>query len=114
MADRIPVRRRRPAECNFRGPRHIRTPIITVKQRGCGAVGGGPHQPEARRWRIQPGQVPRSATRLNMVNQLYELFRGDQRGLVEVLEGLQLTLRKRNQTELQEQLGDAAWDGMLA
>ncbi len=55
----------------------------------------------------------RLAARLNVVNQLYERFLGDLRGLVKALEDLLLTLRRRNQTELQEQLGETAWDRLL-
>jgi hypothetical protein len=71
-----------------------------------------------------------------VVQRLYELFRGDLRGLLKALEdgitallgltsagaevapvGLQdllLTLRQRNQTELQDQLGDTAWERLVA
>jgi hypothetical protein len=84
-------------------------------QRGsAGAVGGGALLLEARRWRLQPGQVLRLAAQLNVVNRLHVMFRGDLRGLVKALEDLQLTLRQCNQTELQEQLGETAWDRLLA
>jgi hypothetical protein len=71
-----------------------------------------------------------------VVQRLYELFRGDLRGMLKALEdgitallgltsagahvapvGLEdllLTLRQRNQAELQEQLGDTAWERLLA
>jgi hypothetical protein len=71
-----------------------------------------------------------------VVQRLYELFRGDLRGLLKALEdgitsllgltsagaeaapvGLEdllLTLRQRNQVELREQLGDIAWERLLA
>ena len=67
---------------------------------------------------------------------LYELFRGDLRGMLKALEdgitallgltsagadvapvGLEdllLTLRQRNQVELREQLGDTAWERLVA
>jgi len=70
-----------------------------------------------------------------VVERLYELFRGDLRGMLKALEdgitallgltsagaevapvGLEdllLTLLQRNQAELQEQLGDTAWDRLL-
>ena len=70
-----------------------------------------------------------------VVQRLYELFRGDLRGMLKALEdgitallgltsagaevapvGLEdllLTLLQRNQAELQEQLGDTAWDRLL-
>jgi hypothetical protein len=83
---------------------------------------------EARPWRYPvEGAV---------VQRLYELFRGDLRGMLKALEdgitgllgltsagadvapvGLEdllLTLRQRNQAELQEQLGDTAWERLLA
>jgi hypothetical protein len=71
-----------------------------------------------------------------VVQRLYELFRGDLRGMLKALEdgitallgltsagaevapvGLEdllLTLLQRNQAELQEQLGDTAWERLLA
>jgi hypothetical protein len=71
-----------------------------------------------------------------VVERLYELFRGDLRGMLKALEdgitallgltsagaevapvGLEdllLTLLQRNQAELQEQLGDTAWERLLA
>ncbi|WP_341886246.1 AAA family ATPase [Synechococcus sp. UW140] len=71
-----------------------------------------------------------------VVQRLYELFRGDLRGMLKALEdgitallgltsagadvapvGLEdllLTLRQRNQAELREQLGDNAWERLLA
>ena len=71
-----------------------------------------------------------------VVEWLYSLFRGDLRGMLKALEdgitamlgltsagadvapvGLEdllLTLRQRNQAELQEQLGDTAWERLLA
>jgi hypothetical protein len=71
-----------------------------------------------------------------VVQRLYELFRGDLRGMLKALEdgitallgltsagaevapvGLEdllLTLLQRNQAELQEQLGDTAWQRLLA
>ncbi|MFN5116721.1 MAG: ATP-binding protein [Cyanobacteriota bacterium] len=70
------------------------------------------------------------------VRRLYELFRGDLRGMLKGLEDgitallgltsagaevapvglddLLLTLRQRNQVELQEQLGDTAWERLVA
>jgi hypothetical protein len=71
-----------------------------------------------------------------VVQRLYELFRGDLRGMLKALEdgitallgltsagadvapvGLEdllLTLRQRNQVELREQLGDTAWERLVA
>ena len=78
----------------------------------------------------------RSPVENSVVQRLYELFRGDLRGMLKALEdgitallgltsagaevapvGLEdllLTLRQRNQAELQEQLGSSAWDRLLA
>ena len=78
----------------------------------------------------------RSPVEKSVVQRLYELFRGDLRGMLKALEdgitsllgltsagaevapvGLEdllLTLRQRNQAELQEQLGSTAWDRLLA
>ena len=78
----------------------------------------------------------RSPVENSVVQRLYELFRGDLRGMLKALEdgitallgltsagvevapvGLEdllLTLRQRNQAELQEQLGTTAWDRLLA
>jgi len=78
----------------------------------------------------------RSPVDAAVVQRLYALFRGDLRGMLKALEdgitallgltragadvapvGLEdllLTLRQRNQTELQEQLGDTAWERLLA
>jgi len=78
----------------------------------------------------------RSSVENSVVQRLYELFRGDLRGMLKALEdgitallgltsagaevapvGLEdllLTLRQRNQAELQEQLGSTAWDRLLA
>jgi hypothetical protein len=71
-----------------------------------------------------------------VVQRLYELFRGDLRGLLKALEDgitallgltsagadvapvglddLLLTLRQRNQVELQDQLGESAWERLVA
>jgi hypothetical protein len=71
-----------------------------------------------------------------VVQKLYELFRGDLRGLLKALEDgitallgltsggaevapaglddLLLTLRQRNQAELQDQLGESAWERLVA
>lgn len=71
-----------------------------------------------------------------VVQSLYELFRGDLRGLLKALEDgitallgltsagaevapvglddLSLTLRQRNQAELQDQLGESAWERLVA
>ena len=48
-----------------------------------------------------------------VVNRLYELFAGTDVAPVG-LEDLLLTLRQRNQKELQEQVGETAWDRLLA
>ena len=85
---------------------------------------------------LDPARPWRSPVEDAVVNRLYELFRGDLRGLLKALEdgitallgltsagvdvapvGLEdllLTLRQRNQKELQEQLGETAWDRLLA
>jgi DNA-binding transcriptional ArsR family regulator len=85
---------------------------------------------------LDPARPWRSPVESAVVQRLYELFRGDLRGLLKALEdgitallgltsagtvvapvGLEdllLTLRQRNQTELQEQLGETAWDRLLA
>lgn len=71
-----------------------------------------------------------------VVQRLYELFRGDLRGLLKALEDgstallgltsagaevapvglddLLLSLRQRNQAELQDQLGETAWERLVA
>jgi DNA-binding transcriptional ArsR family regulator len=86
--------------------------------------------------RLDPARPWRSPVESALVQRLYELFRGDLRGMLKALEdgitallgltsagadvapvGLEdllLTLRQRNQTELQEQLGETAWDRLLA
>jgi hypothetical protein len=78
----------------------------------------------------------RSPVDTAVVQRLYELFRGDLRGMLKALEdgitallgltsagadvapvGLEdllLTLQQRNQAELREQLGDNAWERLLA
>ena len=48
-----------------------------------------------------------------VVNRLYELFAGTDVAPVG-LEDLLLTLRQRNQAELQEQLGNTTWERLLA
>lgn len=85
---------------------------------------------------LDPARPWRSPVQAAVVQRLYELFRGDLRGMLKALEdgitallgltsagadvapvGLEdllLTLRQRNQTELQEQLGDTAWERLLA
>ena len=85
---------------------------------------------------LDPARSWRSPVEKSVVTRLYELFRGDLRGLLKALEdgitallgltsagtdvapvGLEdllLTLRQRNQRELQEQLGATAWDRMVA
>lgn len=85
---------------------------------------------------LDPARPWRSPVEAAVVNRLHELFRGDLRGMLKALEdgitallgltsaghdvapaGLEdllLTLRQRNQTELQEQLGETAWDRLLA
>jgi len=84
---------------------------------------------------LDPSSPWRSPVDIAVVQRLYELFRGDLRGLLKALEdgitallgltsagadvapvGLEdllLTLRQRNQAELQEQLGDTAWERLL-
>ena len=85
---------------------------------------------------LDPGRPWRSPVDTAVVQRLYELFRGDLRGMLKALEdgitallgltsagadvapvGLEdllLTLRQRNQAELREQLGDNAWERLLA
>ena len=85
---------------------------------------------------LDPARPWRSPVDDAVVHRLYELFRGDLRGLLKALEdgisallgltsagadvaavGLEdllLTLRQRNQMELQEQVGDTAWERLLA
>ncbi len=85
---------------------------------------------------LDPARPWRSPVVGAVVERLYELFRGDLRGLLKALEDgitgllgltssgadvapvglgdLMLTLRQRNQAELQQQLGDTAWERMLA
>ena len=84
---------------------------------------------------LDPARPWRSPVERAVVQRLYDLFRGDLRGMLKALEdgitallgltsagadvapvGLEdllLTLRQRNQAELQEQLGDTAWDRLL-
>ena len=84
---------------------------------------------------LDPARPWRSPVEDVVVNRLYELFRGDLRGLLKALEdgitallgltsagadvapvGLEdllLTLRQRNQKELQQQLGETTWDRLL-
>ena len=86
--------------------------------------------------RLDPGRPWRSPVDGAVVRRLYELFRGDLRGMLKALEdgitallgltsagadvtpvGLEdllLTLRQRNQMELQEQLGDTALERLVA
>jgi hypothetical protein len=85
---------------------------------------------------LDPARPWRSPVDDVAVHRLYELFRGDLRGLLKALEdgitallglttagaavapvGLEdllLTLRQRNQVELQNQLGDIAWERLVA
>ena len=85
---------------------------------------------------LDPGKPWRPPVDTAVVQRLYELFRGDLRGMLKALEdgitallgltsagadvapvGLEdllLTLRQRNQAELREQLGDNAWERLLA
>jgi hypothetical protein len=85
---------------------------------------------------LDPARPWRSPVQAAVVQRLYELFRGDLRGMLKALEdgitallgltsagaevapvGLEdllLTLLQRNQAELQEQLGDTAWERLLA
>ena len=85
---------------------------------------------------LDPARPCRSPVERAVVQRLYELFRGDLRGMLKALEdgitallgltsagadvapvGLEdllLSLRQRNQVELQEQLGDTAWERLLA
>ena len=85
---------------------------------------------------LDPARPWRSPVERAVVQRLYDLFRGDLRGMLKALEdgitallgltsagaevapvGLEdllLTLRQRNQAELQEQLGDTAWERLLA
>ena len=85
---------------------------------------------------LDPGRPWRPPVDTAVVQRLYELFRGDLRGMLKALEdgitallgltsagadvapvGLEdllLTLRQRNQAELREQLGDNAWERLLA
>jgi hypothetical protein len=84
---------------------------------------------------LDPARPCRSPVERAVVQRLYELFRGDLRGMLKALEdgitallgltsagadvapvGLEdllLSLRQRNQVELQEQLGDTAWERLL-
>jgi hypothetical protein len=84
---------------------------------------------------LDPNRPWRPPVEAAVVQRLYVLFRGDLRGMLKALEdgitgllgltsagadvvpvGLEdllLTLRQRNQAELQEQLGDTAWDRLL-
>lgn len=85
---------------------------------------------------LDPGRPWRPPVDIAVVHRLYELFRGDLRGMLKALEDgitallgltsagadvapvrledLLLTLQQRNQAELQEQLGDTAWERLLA
>jgi len=85
---------------------------------------------------LDPAKPWRSPVEAAVVQRLYELFRGDLRGMSKALEdgitallgltsagadvapvGLEdllLTLRQRNQVELQQQLGDTTWERLLA
>lgn len=85
---------------------------------------------------LDPARPWRSPVERAVVQRLYDLFRGDLRGMLKALEDgitallgltsagaevapvrledLLLTLRQRNQAELQEQLGDTAWERLLA
>ncbi|MCP9793322.1 ATP-binding protein [Vulcanococcus limneticus Candia 3F8] len=85
---------------------------------------------------LDPARPWRSPVEAAVVKRLYELFRGDLRGMLKALEDgitallgltsagvdvapvglddLLLTLRQRNQVELQEQLGDTAWERLPA
>jgi hypothetical protein len=84
---------------------------------------------------LDPAKPWRSPVDRSVVQSLYQLFRGDLRGLLKALEDgitallglttagaevapvglddLLLTLRQRNQAELQAQLGDTAWERLL-
>ena len=85
---------------------------------------------------LDPTRPWRSPVERAVVQRLYDLFRGDLRGMLKALEdgitallgltsagadvapvGLEdllLTLRQRNQAELQEQLGNTTWERLLA
>ena len=85
---------------------------------------------------LDPAKIWRTPVADAVVQKLYELFRGDLRGLLKALEDgitgllgltsggaevapvglndLLLSLRQRNQAELQDQLGDTAWGRLLA
>ncbi|MFM7229589.1 MAG: AAA family ATPase [Cyanobacteriota bacterium] len=85
---------------------------------------------------LDPARPWRSPVEGVVVERLYALFRGDLRGLLKALEDgitallgltsagaavapvgmedLLLALRQRNQAELQDQLGDTAWERLLA
>ncbi|MCS5700363.1 ATP-binding protein [Cyanobium sp. FGCU-52] len=85
---------------------------------------------------LDPLRAWRSPLESAVVQRLYALFRGDLRGMLKALEdgitallgftsagadvapvGLEdllLTLRQRNQAELREQLGDTAWERLVA
>ena len=84
---------------------------------------------------LDPAKAWRTPVADAVVQKLYELFRGDLRGLLKALEDgitgllgltsggaevapvglndLLLSLRQRNQAELQDQLGDTAWGRLL-
>jgi hypothetical protein len=84
---------------------------------------------------LDPAKPWRSPVDRSVVQSLYQLFRGDLRGLLKALEDgitallglttagaevapvglddLLLTLKQRNQAELQAQLGDTAWERLL-
>ena len=85
---------------------------------------------------LDPARPWRPPVAEPVVQKLYELFRGDLRGLLKALEDgitallgltsagadvapvglddLLLTLRQRNQAELQDQLGESAWERLVA
>jgi hypothetical protein len=85
---------------------------------------------------LDPARPWRPPVAEPVVQKLYQLFRGDLRGLLKALEDgitallgltsagadvapvglddLLLTLRQRNQAELQDQLGESAWERLVA
>lgn len=66
---------------------------------------------------LSPGQPWRAPVEDAVVERLYQLFRGDLRGMLKALEdGMTalLVLRQRNQQELKDQLGPTAWERLRA